>query len=275
MTLLRFTVSRVHKIILYTVIGVTSVIDIVFWFLLTLQCQPVSYFWKRAQLTMNPMADIHGSCINLNRIIAMAYVYSAAAAACDFTLGLLPVWIVWKLQMNKRTKAALASILGMGCVYDLRPSCSIPFANVNCPSASAAVIIRIPYLKDYKDPNFLCEFVSGKFLPRAKDGARQSELMASDLDLDATAYIAIWSNIEASLGIAAGSLVTMRPLMRWFRDPRSLGYRTRADRVRVVLSAEQSASSTVPQYWRSDIEPEDVITTVQTSHQPYRTSSQV
>lgn len=25
-------------------------------------------------------------------------------------------------------------------------------------SASAAVIVRIPYLHDYKDPDFLCEF---------------------------------------------------------------------------------------------------------------------
>lgn len=27
-------------------------------------------------------------------------------------------------------------------------------------SASAAVIVRIPYLHDYKDPDFLCEFLS-------------------------------------------------------------------------------------------------------------------
>lgn len=78
--------------------------------------------------------------MDLDSIIAIAYVYSVTATCCDFTLGLLPVFLVWNLQMNARTKAALASILGMGCV------------------ASAAVIIRIPYLHDYKDKDFLCEY---------------------------------------------------------------------------------------------------------------------
>ncbi|KAJ5812009.1 hypothetical protein N7474_008310 [Penicillium riverlandense] len=228
MALLRLTVSHVHRLILYASIGVTSIVSIVFWFMLTLQCQPVSYFWQRVRLINDPMTPIHGSCMNLNRIIAMAYVYSGTAAACDFTLGLLPFWIVWKLQMNRGTKAALAGILGMGCV------------------ASAAVIIRIPYLKDYNDPDFLY----------------------------ATANISIWSNIEASLGIAAGSMVTVRPLSRWFRDSRNPRYRMRADRTPIVLSAVRSASSSAPQYWRSDIEPEGVLTTVQTSDQPYRISSQ-
>lgn len=34
---------------------------------------------------------------------------------------------------------------------------------------------------------------------------------------DATANISIWSNVEAGLGITAGSLVTVRPLFRFFR----------------------------------------------------------
>lgn len=103
--------------------------------MLTLQCHPVSYFWQRVRPTAS------GTCMDLDSIIAIAYVYSVTATCCDFTLGLLPVFLVWNLQMNARTKAALASILGMGCV------------------ASAAVIIRIPYLHDYKDKDFLCEYL--------------------------------------------------------------------------------------------------------------------
>lgn len=33
-----------------------------------------------------------------------------------------------------------------------------------------------------------------------------------------TTQISIWSNIEAGLGIIAGSLTTFRPLIRYFRD---------------------------------------------------------
>jgi hypothetical protein len=55
--------------------------------------------------------------MNLDGIIDIAYVYSVTATCCDLTLGLLPISLVWNLQMNARTKAALAGILGMGCVY--------------------------------------------------------------------------------------------------------------------------------------------------------------
>lgn len=181
MTILRVTVSRVHQLILYTAIGVASIVDIVLWFMLTLQCQPVSYFWQRVRLITDQMAQVHGSCINLNPIIAMAYVYSGTAAACDFTLGLLPIWIVWRLQMNRRTKAALAGILSIGCMYYLRPPWLVPFANFVCSSASTAVIIRIPYLKDYRDPDFLCEFIRWDFLLKGKDEMRQRDLMTPTL----------------------------------------------------------------------------------------------
>jgi cation-transporting ATPase 13A1 len=46
----------------------------------------------------------------------MGYVYSGTATACDLTLALFPIWLVWDLQMSKRTKAALVSILSMGCM---------------------------------------------------------------------------------------------------------------------------------------------------------------
>lgn len=38
------------------------------------------------------------------------------------------------------------------------------------------------------------------------------------LTLDNTYQISIWSNVEAGLGITAGCLTTLRPLIRFFRD---------------------------------------------------------
>ncbi len=138
--LLRLTVARAHTLILWGVIAVTTIVGLIFWFILTLQCQPVSFFWQRVRLELDPHAPVHGHCLSLDTVIDMAYVYSVTATCCDLTLGLLPIFLVWNLQMNVRTKAALAGILGMGCV------------------ASAAVIVRIPYLHNYKDTDFLCKF---------------------------------------------------------------------------------------------------------------------
>ncbi|PYH49734.1 putative integral membrane protein [Aspergillus saccharolyticus JOP 1030-1] len=162
--LLRITVRRLHIWILRIVMVLTVVAALVFMFLMLLQCRPVSYFWTRKAFD----DSIHGECINMEIIIAMTYVYSAFAALCDFTVGILPIFIVKNLHMRKQTKMAVVGILGMACI------------------ASSATIIRIPWVHTFSDPDFLY----------------------------ATVEIALWSNIETGLGITAGSLATLRPLVR-------------------------------------------------------------
>ncbi|KAL4736301.1 hypothetical protein BDV11DRAFT_194077 [Aspergillus similis] len=220
LALLRLTVTKAHKYVLWGVIGVSIVVGLVFWFMLMLQCKPVDYFWHRLTST--------GTCLNTDYILNIAYVYSVIATICDFILGLLPIALVWKLHMHQTTKAALAGILSMGCV------------------ASAAVIVRIPYLHYYKDEDFLY----------------------------ATTQISIWSNVEAGLGITAGSLVTLRPLLRWLRGESS--YTNSKSRTWYGASGSMPLSSmngarqsrndqSGNNYWRPDIEPQGshgVVTTV-------------
>ncbi|PLB46462.1 putative integral membrane protein [Aspergillus steynii IBT 23096] len=169
--LMRITVKPIHLWILYTVMVLTVLAGLVFMFLMLLQCKPLAYFWTRT--AFDP--DIDGHCISIDIIIAMTYVYSAFAAICDFTVGLLPIFLVRKLHMKKQTKIAVVCILSMACI------------------ASSAVIIRIPYVKTFADPDFLY----------------------------ATVEIAIWSNIETGLGITAGSLATLRPLLRHWLGSRA------------------------------------------------------
>lgn len=152
--------------------------------------------------------------------ITAAYVYTVVAAVCDFTIGILPIFLIWNLHMNPRAKFAVAGILSMGCV------------------ASAAVVIRIPYLHDYHNPDFLY----------------------------ATANISIWSNVEASLGITAGSLVALRPLFRFFRDGSFHTSRSvKRTNTSILLSNMSGRDPTgkvkqgpnEPGYWRPDIYPDD------------------
>ncbi|BCR84693.1 putative integral membrane protein [Aspergillus chevalieri] len=219
LALLRLTVARVHAIILWVIIAFSIVIGLVFWFMLTLQCTPVSYFWERTG---------SGSCIKTDYLIDIAYLYSVVATVCDFTLALLPIVLVWNLQMTTKTKAALAGILSMGCV------------------SSAAVIVRIPYLHYYKDPDFLY----------------------------ATTDISIWSNVEAGLGITAGSLVTLRPLFRWFRgDSYARTYGAKPTTGSIPLSSMNgnltNRSRNDPNnnhYWRSDLVPDNAQAMAITTH---------
>jgi hypothetical protein len=77
-----------------------------------LQCKPLSYFWTRTALD----PEIEGYCISINIIIVITYTYSAFAALCDFTVGILPIVLASKLHMKPRAKMAVIGILSMACV---------------------------------------------------------------------------------------------------------------------------------------------------------------
>lgn len=109
---MRITVKRIHNWILYTVMVLTVLAGLVFLSLMLLQCKPLSYFWTRT--AKDPA--IEGYCVDVKIIITMTYVYSAFAALCDFTVGILPIFLVRNLQMKRGTKVAVIGILSMACV---------------------------------------------------------------------------------------------------------------------------------------------------------------
>ncbi|KAF7595303.1 hypothetical protein BBP40_006552 [Aspergillus hancockii] len=129
MTLLRITVIKIHTVILYTISALTVLVGSMFILVSIFECTPVDFFWNRTTKT--------GKCVDPNALVGIAYSASVVAAIADFTLGLLPCFIVWNLQMNRKTKIALAGIMGLGCI------------------AGATVIARIPYLSAYKHADFL------------------------------------------------------------------------------------------------------------------------
>lgn len=92
--------------------ALTVVAGLIFMFLMLLQCKPLSYFWTHA--AMDP--SVKGHCMDINIIIIMTYIYSAFAALCDFTVGILPIFIVRKLHMKREAKMAVLGILGMACM---------------------------------------------------------------------------------------------------------------------------------------------------------------
>lgn len=72
------------------------------------QCTPPSYFWNKT--------DSAGSCMDINVILNITYVYSAISAISDFVIGLLPIFVLRKSNMRSRIKVALVGILGLACM---------------------------------------------------------------------------------------------------------------------------------------------------------------
>ncbi|KAJ6032153.1 hypothetical protein N7540_002885 [Penicillium herquei] len=231
LALLRLAVKRWQRIFLFCLIGLALIIALLFFFVLTFECHPVSYFWKQADPTSK------GHCTSVDILLDIAYLYSALTIVVDFSLGAFPLFLVWNLQMNSRTKVAVSGILSLGAV------------------ASVAVVIRMPFLEHYKDTDFLYS----------------------------TYQIAIWTIIETGLGIVAGSLITLRPLFRWFLDGSRYGqskpYQIKSNTPKYPLASLESVklgeikrSSNDPKYWRPDIKESGTIVTSVSSPEGPRSS---
>ncbi|KAF2276835.1 uncharacterized protein EI97DRAFT_417912 [Westerdykella ornata] len=122
--LLRIAVKRAHAWAIYFSMLISVVVGVIFFFVTLFQCSPIPYFWRRYTLT--------GKCMSIEVIVALGYLYSAFSIISDFTFAILPVFLVWNLQLNTKTKWALIPLLTMGCI------------------ASSAVVARVPYMGNFR-----------------------------------------------------------------------------------------------------------------------------
>jgi hypothetical protein len=70
-----------------------------------------------------------GSCINPAAVPDASIAHSAVSFSADWVLGLLPIALIWKLQMNRRTKVSVAAILGLG-LLSVPPQAPITHYNI-------------------------------------------------------------------------------------------------------------------------------------------------
>jgi hypothetical protein len=66
-----------------------------------------SFFWNKQQ---------EGYCVPIDVIIALTFLYSACAIISDFTFAILPIFLIWGLNMPAKTRIMLIPVLGMACV---------------------------------------------------------------------------------------------------------------------------------------------------------------
>lgn len=132
---LRLTsVITLHRIVSIIITTAAVIIGVVYFFLSLFQCTPIDFFWTRLQ-------GAQGSCISMDIIIGMTYLYGAIAAATDIGFGALLGALVWRLNVERKTKMLIAPLLGMACV------------------ASYAALVRMPYIQNFESADFLYDTV--------------------------------------------------------------------------------------------------------------------
>lgn len=121
-----------QRVVVASAVLLSSCYNIAFFFIIIFQCTPVDFFWTQFAGVMD------GTCFPQNTIAAISYTHAAISCVVDWTLGLMPIWILWEAMMPLRTKATVVGLLGMGTL------------------AGAVAIIRIPYIKQliYADDFF-------------------------------------------------------------------------------------------------------------------------
>lgn len=145
-------------------------------------CQPVSYFW-------NELTDPTSGRYRYN----FYYYYignGTANMVTDVLILLVPMPIIWRLQIRTGQKIGVCSILLLGGLYDIIFSLTLPDSNANMIlliSVCVASIVRIYYI------TFL-------------DGNMDLTWALSDVN--------VWSTVEPCIGIICACLPALQPLIR-------------------------------------------------------------
>lgn len=106
--LLRICLKRSHKMVIYATMSTVLLFTTLYSFLVIFQCHPVSFYWLRFE------AGTQGTCIDPSILPVASFAHSGISAAADWILGLLPVWLLWDVQINLRTKVYVGVVFGFG-----------------------------------------------------------------------------------------------------------------------------------------------------------------
>ncbi|QSS62353.1 integral membrane protein [Histoplasma capsulatum] len=134
LSLLRVVVvGRIYVWTIYAVGAITVIFTTFYFFFALFSCSPVSYAWERVR-----QHNQGGTCRQYFKVVSGSYAHGAVVCAGDITLAIVPALMIWKLQLNSRTKLSAGILLGFGSV------------------ASVATIARLTYIHHgYDQVDFL------------------------------------------------------------------------------------------------------------------------
>lgn len=106
-TILRLTTEKIYVRILQCLIGLSVMMSSVGFVVIMVQCRPVQAFRDSAR----------GTCMDKILPTILTYAASVANVITDFTVAIIPIFIVRKLQMRSRLKLYAQLIMGLGMLY--------------------------------------------------------------------------------------------------------------------------------------------------------------
>lgn len=108
--LLRVTMEKYQRRLIYICTGITQIYSVVFLFIFIFQCNPIQLFWTKSS------GATSGQCIDPTIIVITGYLYLAVTIIFDWTMAILPWFVVRNMQLDLRTRRMIAVVLALGSV---------------------------------------------------------------------------------------------------------------------------------------------------------------
>ncbi|KZL70974.1 integral membrane protein [Colletotrichum tofieldiae] len=179
---IRIQSSRTLKVLLYTVMAGSLVINFAVVAILLAECRPAGFWRNDAQCWPNTF-----------RIYAI-WISIAYSVLSDLLCSLLPLMVVWKIKIPVQKKAMVTSLMSLGLV------------------ATAFGIVRAKSLS-VSESDLSCKFMAPS-IPMALAHVRLKWDETGDFCITA-----IWSNLELFLGITTANLALSRAIYLYFLPP--------------------------------------------------------
>lgn len=105
---LAFNRSSIRKVVSATAI-IYTVAGVVFVAVQTFQCFPISLFWELSADPSQPR-----SCIPRDKFVILVALNAIISLISDGIFAVIPIFLIWNLRMDVRTKVSVGFVLGLG-----------------------------------------------------------------------------------------------------------------------------------------------------------------
>jgi hypothetical protein len=108
--LLRICILKLHLWIIKITMTIITLLTVIYFVFVIVQCNPVSYFWLQFSGNI-------GKCFPATTVQNITISYAVFAAVTDIIFGILPIFVIWNLKMNRKAKMVVGALLALGIVY--------------------------------------------------------------------------------------------------------------------------------------------------------------
>jgi hypothetical protein len=108
--LLHICILKLHLWIIRITMAIITLLSLVYFIFAVVQCHPVGYFWGQ-------FSGQKGSCFPAPIVQNITISYAVFAASTDMVFGILPLFVIWNLKMNRRAKIIVGGLLTLGIMY--------------------------------------------------------------------------------------------------------------------------------------------------------------